>query len=212
MNFAPHGPPAHLIDEILRAIAHPLICDVGAADGADTAGYARQYPHAKVHGFEPLARNWPRLSDAIRGLPNATAHPFALGDKDGEVPFWESGGVNDPPYSSSIYKPAEHVKHWPGITFQKRRCQIRRLDGVLDTAPDFMHIDAQGAELAVLDGCDDWLSKIAAIWLEVCVVPLYEDQPLTADVASYMTKHGFKLRLDCPTMAAVFGDQLWVRG
>ncbi len=48
-----------------------------------------------------------------------------------------------------------------------------------------------------------------AIWTEVEAIPLFRDQPMKADVESFMTGVGFAIMKD--TVGSVSGDQLYVR-
>lgn len=56
----------------------------------------------------------------------------------------------------------------------------------------FITIDVQGAELMVLNGCDDLLNdSVDVVELEVNWVPIYEGQPRTADVFRFFNERGF---------------------
>jgi len=58
---------------------------------------------------------------------------------------------------------------------------------------DYLQIDVQGAELAVLQGAEKSLEKIGMIELEVRFYPLYEKEPMFSDVHTYLEQHGFVL-------------------
>jgi FkbM family methyltransferase len=211
----------------------PVILDIGAADGADTVRYATHFPQAQVLAFEPLSFNVEDLRRAVEsaGLRERVAvFQVALSDEEGEVDFWVSGG--DPPeqvaqrmesptgprgwrYSSSMLEPQEHLKHWPWVTFERETVQARRFDALAAEEGiervDFVHLDVQGAELAVLRGMGALLGQVGAIWLEVSNAEMYRGQPLRADVEEFMTQHGFELAVDA-VRRKPRGDQLWVRG
>jgi hypothetical protein len=55
-----------------------------------------------------------------------------------------------------------------------------------------MKIDVQGAELAVLQGCDS-LDEIDWIYVELSFVGLYQGQPLCDEIIGYLGEHGFRL-------------------
>jgi FkbM family methyltransferase len=60
--------------------------------------------------------------------------------------------------------------------------------------PDFLKVDVQGAELAVLHGGRTTLEqRLLGVQAEVCFAPLYEGQPLFADVDIYLRQLGFEL-------------------
>ena len=76
------------------------------------------------------------------------------------------------------------------------------------TIVDFIHMDVQGAELKVLEGAKDNLSKVKAIWLEVSDIKLYENQPLRIEVENFMKDNGFYLYKT--VLEGNFGDQLYI--
>lgn len=216
-----------------RVPGHPrVILDIGAADGADTVRYAMRFPAAQVVAFEPLSFNVEEIRRAIesQGLGDRVrVFQVALSDQDGAVDFWVSGGT--PPeqvtkrnpaalgpsgwrYSSSMLEPLKHLEHWPWVTFHRETASARRLDTLAAEEGiehiDFVHLDVQGAELAVLRGMGSLLGQLRAIWLEVSNTEMYRGQPLRAEVEAFMSQHGFELALDA-VGRKVQGDQLWVR-
>jgi hypothetical protein len=60
---------------------------------------------------------------------------------------------------------------------------------------DLLKIDTQGYELKVLEGAQGLLSRssIPLIYLEVCFVPYYQDQPLFQQVYEYMYDRHYRL-------------------
>jgi len=57
---------------------------------------------------------------------------------------------------------------------------------------DFIKIDVQGAELAVLQNATRILPDVLLIQVEVEFVPLYRDQPMFADVDIFLRASGFQ--------------------
>jgi hypothetical protein len=72
---------------------------------------------------------------------------------------------------------------------------------------DVVHLDVQGAELAVLKGAGPFLGQIGAIWMKVEAIALYVGQPLKSDVEQFMAAHGFRRMVD--TVDSISGDQLY---
>lgn len=59
---------------------------------------------------------------------------------------------------------------------------------------DFMKLDAQGAELAVLEGATSLLSNsVLGLSVEVAFLPIYVNQPLFSAVDTFLRDHGFVL-------------------
>jgi FkbM family methyltransferase len=72
--------------------------------------------------------------------------------------------------------------------------QTVRLDDIKEVAPcDFLKIDVQGAELDVLGGAVRTLGRTAVVEMEVEFVPIYENQPLFAEIDLFMRQNGFLL-------------------
>lgn len=70
--------------------------------------------------------------------------------------------------------------------------QTTRLDDVAGLPDlDYLKMDIQGGELAVLEHGGARLARCAAVQLEVSFVPLYEDQPTFGEVDVWMRAQGF---------------------
>lgn len=208
----------HLLDGIFTAPPRTIV-EIGAADGQDTVEYAKHFPAAQIHAFEPLPDNIERLSTSTNGMPQVVVHPVALGAVAGSHEFYASGGAapgwsghvgqDGWPYSGSLRAPQDHLQYHPWCTFKKTRVPVRRFDDFDIEHVDYVHMDVQGAELDVLRGGSKLLDA-RAIWLEVANVPMYAGQPLRADVVRFMENAGYRLMLDT-AMYDIAGDQLWTR-
>ena len=171
------------------------LIDVGARGGIDRRW--QPYHHlVDVLGFEPDERECQRLSEAshpyqIRFLP------AALGENDGESAVLR---LCKSPGSSSLLKPnRELCDLFPyGAASEvvgEIDVTLRRMDSVVvDFQPDIIKIDTQGTELAILCGAGKLLNETLAVEIEVEFSPLYHDQPLFADVDSFMRQQGFTLQ------------------
>ncbi len=218
--------------DILRQFAEPrTIADIGAADGHDSLCYAQAFPASHVFAFEPLKENFDLMCSKIQAA-NLTrqVYPYqlALSNKFGEVEFHRSTGR--PPYvpidspsldtngdwrfSSSLLKPADHLKYHPWCSFKPEKVKTTTFDSWAHETSnyeiDFVHMDVQGAELLVLEGARGVRKSFKSVWLEVSNVRMYEDQPLASDVSRFFKKEGFRLVYDTAG-AAPQGDQLWIR-
>ncbi|MFC2140538.1 FkbM family methyltransferase, partial [Candidatus Auribacterota bacterium] len=58
---------------------------------------------------------------------------------------------------------------------------------------DFIKLDAQGSELAILEGSTKTLNNVWGVEVEVEFTKLYKDQPLFADVDNFLRQFGFQL-------------------
>src|SRR5258707_15700586 len=59
------------------------------------------------------------------------------------------------------------------------------------TGFEFLKLDTQGADLDILRGAGPLLDGCLGVEVEVMFAPLYDGQPLFADVDSYLRSRGF---------------------
>jgi FkbM family methyltransferase len=209
------------VRELAKGGSEIIVADIGAADGVDTVAYCEIASNVTAFAFEPLSRNV-RSAYELRRKKELEGRmqifEIALGEADGAADFYESAGRYHKgdkwPYSGSLLPPGRHCEVYPWVTFEApKKIAVRRLDSLGPeiglSRIDFIHIDVQGFELAVLRGMGRMLDAVRGVWMEVEEIPLYEGQPLRAEVESFMRARGFELRLSA--MGSVDGDQLWVR-
>lgn len=147
---------------------------------------------ARLVGFEPDAEGCRRLNEA-HGAPHRF-YPHFVGD-GGPATFHETSH----PMTGSLYKPNEkllmqfNTLHELTTPKAEHAVETTRLDDVegLEDA-DFLKMDVQGSELPILQNAPTLLAKTTIVQAEVCFVPLYEDQPLYADVDVFLRAAGFQ--------------------
>ena len=109
-----------------------------------------------------------------------------------EIPFHVSKGE----FSSSALPMKLHRLIWPGSgmteTINLESETVDRLTQGLERI-SLLNIDVQGAELEVLNGARDALSKTEFLFLEVAVRELYAGQGLLQDINKYLNDSGFGL-------------------
>lgn len=217
------GPLYAALEAVFGRTNHWVVFDVGANDAGSGIAYARAFPRTEVHLFEahPAVAEIARRRVIRAGLAHrAHVHEVAASDAVGRATFhvssqparsdWRSE-VSD---SSSLLRPTGHADHFKQVAFASTiEVPTIRLDEGLSTgrwpAPDFIHLDVQGAELMVLDGLGAHLEGVRCIWLEVEEVELYADQPLAHEVSAYLTAAGFECSWS--HSGKFHGDQLWIR-
>jgi len=156
-----------------------------------------------VVGFEPNADECERLNAgaASRAASGGRACsfrflPWALGD--GSAGQFRRCSA---PMTSSMLEPniplLRRFTQLEEVTtvVQRSEAQTRRLDDLLGDLPgghaDFLKLDVQGYELAVLRGAERALRDVLVLHTEVEFVEMYEKQPHFAEVDQFLRGRGF---------------------
>lgn len=169
------------------------VLDVGAAlgerpsyQGLVDAGRAR------LMGFEPNAAECEKLNRQY-GEPHRF-FPFFVGDGQ-PATFHETNWV----LTGSLYPPntalLEKFQNLAEVVtpVAQHPVDTTRLDDVADIADvDFIKMDVQGSELAVLEHGRRVLSDTLLVQVEVEFVELYRGQPMFADVDRFLRSQGFQ--------------------
>jgi FkbM family methyltransferase len=162
-----------------------IIFDVGANDGESCSAYATAFPDSTIFAFEPVGETFLKLKANVGARQNIKLINIAAGDTDGPVPMRINGtsGMN------RVVAPATAA----GATF----VQSRRLDhfcrehGIEHN--DFLKIDTEGYDLAVLRGCGDFIQKIDFIQCEASANRYNNFHKPYADIFNFMTSRDFYL-------------------
>jgi FkbM family methyltransferase len=187
---------------------HFTIANVGSRklsskDDYASNGWGLLAPNLTIYGFDADADACDAANAdlAIRQVNWTEKHiPMALGAVPGEATLH----VTKHPMCSSLYSPNEpYLARFAGLSEVMNEdfsigLEITTLDQVCQTenipAIDFLQTDVQGADLQVLKGATQALeSSVLAIKVEVLFASLYHDQPLFADVDTYLRQQGFTL-------------------
>jgi FkbM family methyltransferase len=171
------------------------VLDVGARGGVHPRWTRFLQNYAAVL-FEPEPEEYARLQGVLP--ENYMLLNTALSEAPGERTLYvtRSGGA------SSVYQPnmtlLRRFPHSDRYEVEKQTSlEADSLDNVLrkESVPsvDFIKIDTQGHELAILSGARSVLNTVLGLELEVEFLELYCGQPLFADVDAYARRHGFEL-------------------
>ncbi len=180
--------------EIVPDLASMVFVDVGAAPTSKPAFFQNlaDRNRATVIGFEPDTAACEKMN--ARARFGSIFHPVFIG-RGGPAKFYETTFG----YTSSLYPPniklAERFSNLADYVAVKQifDVQTHRLDDVVGGANiDFLKIDVQGGELDVLLGAERLLARTLLVQTEVEFLPMYENQPLFADVDAHMRARGFQ--------------------
>lgn len=181
-----------------------LAIEVGGNDGGDTINLLKQYRY--VHVFEPVKE----LCDKIRNRTNypeyknrVFIHECAVGDYVGEANFnvdmagdWGCGSILE--FNDNLQET------WPGrtdfVVNEVRTITVTTLyEHCLNYGIgkiDFLHVDAQGYDLKVLEGLGSKITDVMAGVVEVCKdksKALYKDQHTLDDVIKFLSLYEFNV-------------------
>jgi len=156
-----------------------------------------------VVGFEPCAQECARLNASTSSTASASGSactfrwlPWALGDgSKGQFRLCSA------PMTSSMLEPntplLRRFTQLEEVTtvVERSETQTRRLDELLPELPgggvDYLKLDVQGYEHAVLRGAQRVLQGVLVLHTEVEFVEMYERQPLFAEVDQLLRQEGF---------------------
>jgi FkbM family methyltransferase len=173
--------------------ATPLhVVDVGANPIEGDAPYAAlmQAGYARVTGFEPQA-------DALAALNRAksaaeTYLPHALGDGGAARlhVYKHSGFTSLFPIDQAVSRLVGF--HRSTVPVTEVEVATVRLDDLAEVGPiDYLKIDVQGAENAVISAGADRLAQAVLVQTEVRFLPLYAGEPTFATLDTTLRSQGF---------------------
>ena len=176
-----------------------LLVDVGARGGLKRDWEAAR-PYLRVVGFEPEQREFEKLAQRTTAGDDSTRIlNVALHSVEGPLEFHVARDRG----LSSIFEPNRpFLDAFPDAArFDTTDTQqvaadtldnVLRVHGIADA--DFIKVDTQGSELFVLRGAAGTLaSSMVGVEVEVEFTPIYNGQPLFADVDSFMRGLGYML-------------------
>jgi protein O-GlcNAc transferase len=146
----------------------------------------------RIFGFEPNQQALEQLNREY-GNPHRF-FPFFVGDGRPAI-FHETNWA----LTGSLYEPnsrlLEKFQNLAEVVtpIAKHPVNTTRLDDIAEIEDiDFIKIDVQGSELAVLENALRALSSAVLIQTEVEFVELYRGQPMFADVDTFLRANGFQ--------------------
>ncbi len=187
-----------VLKNILRATGTNVVLDVGANtgqfgdllfdtgfDGTLISFEAIPSVHAQLSKHAMTKRGQWRIAPCA-----------AVGSKRGQIDF----NVSANSVSSSILPMRDtHLEAAPESRYvDKVTVAVDRLDAVaLELIPSsavmLLKVDTQGYEMEVVKGATGLLQRIAAIQLELSLIPLYEGAPTFVEMLDFMASTGFEL-------------------
>ena len=138
--------------------AKPVFFDVGANRGEYSLMLASKFPQAQIFAFEPHPRNFEFLGQAK--IQNLLPQQLALSNIVGQFTLYDHED-SDWSWDASLYKDViSEILHRNSVSYT---VQVATLDSFTQSLDinfiDFLKIDVEGSELAVLQGAPSLLEK-----------------------------------------------------
>jgi FkbM family methyltransferase len=188
--------------------------DIGAMriDGAvDPFARLSQLGQLSVVGFEPLPAECEKLN--ALALPGRRYLPYAVADGKRRRLFVTNTGM-----TSSLLRPNLRLaQRFNNLAELMQVVATPDVDTVrLDDVPeiraqgcDLLKLDTQGSEAEILKHASETLKRCLIVQTEVEFVPLYEDQPLFAEVDQLLRGQGFMFHRFLGLSGRTFSQMLW---
>ena len=141
-----------LLPRLLKEHRRPVLFDVGANEGNFSADLLAAFPDAFVYSFEPHGRTFERLSKRLGN--RCRVFNSGLGDTVGSMKLYDVGDHEEGTSHASLYSDVIIDLHHRPV--EAVDVEIKILDDVVEELGveriDFLKIDTEGHELAVLKG------------------------------------------------------------
>jgi len=138
----------------------PVVLDVGANEGDFTAAALAALGDCRIHCFEPNPKTFARLSARFAGDARVTLNNIGLSDKPGTFTLYDYAGSEGSGHASFL---AETFTDVYKSSTQAVEARVSTLDAYLAeagiAAVDFLKVDVEGLEKAVLAGAAGALSQ-----------------------------------------------------
>lgn len=171
---------------------NPVILEAGAHKGRDTIEMAKLWPNGQIHAFEPTDI-YEQLVQNTEGYLNIYTYNKALDALSSQKTMYACTGKYT--QLSSLHKPSEYFTKNTKFSFNEITVNTITLDEWAEqyTIPtiDMIWLDAQGAELTILQGASKSLRNTKLLFLEANIVERYEDAVLYDELKNWLLEHNF---------------------
>jgi len=168
--------------------------DIGADTLRASISMKQLMPSSNVYAFEAF-EHFHAINDEVALREGIHYHKGAVSDIDGGVIFHpcitQKGYFH--PFSGSIFKPLDyHVESHQQVYGNPITIDSIRLETFCkehNVTPDFIHIDAEGAEFKIFQNIGEYKPK--CVWSEICGFIAYDTHTSFDDFDLLMTTLGY---------------------
>jgi FkbM family methyltransferase len=170
----------------LQGLQLTVFVDVGANRGVWSLAVSKRHPEGKIFAFEASPVTFVWLKNNLAGTPAVTMFNLGLYNSEGTLDFMQ----NDDDGLSSLIPTKENADA------EKMTVEVTTIDDFVRdqklTHIDFLKIDTEGADYAVLQGAVEMLraGKINIIQFEYGFVSV-DTKNLLKDYYELLTTHGY---------------------
>jgi FkbM family methyltransferase len=141
------------------------VVDIGANHGGWSRKILAAFPDVRLSLFEPQKDLAPHLAD-LEAKPTIRIQYVGIGDQDTTAAFT----IHDRDDSSSFSYTSDQAKQ---SGFRQIQIEVLKLDTALKGSdfppPDVIKIDAEGLDLAVLDGAGETMQSAQIVFIEAAI-------------------------------------------
>lgn len=137
-----------------------VVFDVGANCGATTVHFARHYPNAEIHSFEPGTEPRAILERNAAHYPNVQVHPIGLTSVDQSARLYKGDGDTG---MASVFRRSVNLDESEPI--ELRSAAGWAAEHGIDRI-DVLKVDVEGCEVDVIESLIGLLPTVKALYLE----------------------------------------------
>jgi FkbM family methyltransferase len=175
-------------------VTHPVIFDIGCANMHDSIMFKKHIQNSSVYAFE-CEDVWKPQNLITAKENNINYFHLAISHDDNPIVFYRSDTLNSEPWqwSGSIFPPADglltDVWKWKK-SYTVNSISLNTFCKKYNVTPDFIHIDAQGAEYSIFKNLEpDYRPSI--IWAEISAFSMYHTGVSYNDFYQLMISLGY---------------------
>ena len=186
LMLVPPTDPVDLIHRYLPDWRPAVIFDVGANVGRFAKAYAQHFPDAEIHCFEPSPATYLDLLLSVARHRKVVAHNLALGQEDATLTLTQQthSAMNHLLPAQAEQKAAVKVQVRVGADVMREL----KVDHI-----DFLKIDTEGHDLAVLQGFLPVIDRIDFIQVEAAMNPYNTTHVPFGTLDGLLREQGFHL-------------------
>lgn len=173
---------------------NPIILDIGTHDGQHSIMFSELFPEGKIFAFEADQDVWPLFENNVGNIKNIQLIKKAVGDKNGELTFYNSYFEDNTPGASGTFqKPTSHLSLHPQVKYGETKVDCITLDSWFEQQNidmiDFAWTDVNGAEVALIEGGINTFNKYTKyLQLECIPYELWENQSNRTDLVNRLSE------------------------